>query len=122
MIEILEYDGGITMILREAKELFDYHFSAIYWPAHMMMDIEPLSHRFVTLTTQYIQVATLLSNSNRKVRPAAYAPGFKKSSQATKIPVSPHVPCAPPPILTAKVLQSATPNNIVSTDKLCPVS
>ena len=86
------------------------------------MDVDSLSRRFGTLTTKYIQVATLLSNSDKKARSAAYTPRFKNSSQATKIPVSPHLYCAPLLILTATVLQSATPDNIDPIDALCPAS
>ena len=106
------------MVSHWSQELLGYHFSVVHQPDQMTVDIESLSRIFGSLTMQYIQVVTLLSNSDRKARPEAYFPGFKNSKQATKSNVSPNVPTVPLPILTAEDLRLATPEDVNYVDSL----
>ena len=72
MSEVLEYDGDVARVSRWAQELLGDHFSVMHRPARMVVDVNSLTRRFGNLTTQYIQVAALLSHYDRACCPAAY--------------------------------------------------
>ena len=107
---MLEYDGEIAIVSRWAQELLGYHFSILHRPARMMIDVNSLTRRFGSLTSEYIKISTLLSYHDRLCHPAAYTGDLHSVPKAHKISVDDPLLVTDLSILTCKMIDKAVVN------------
>ena len=108
MSKIFEYDDDIYMVSRWIQDIIGYHFSILHRPDRMIIDINSFALIFGNLTTQCVQIETLLSNYDIHARSEAHTDNFKDLKHATKTPVSPDSPPVLIPILITVALSSAS--------------
>ena len=92
------------MVSRWDQELFGNHFSVLHWHTLMMANIDVLTRQFDNITTQYLNIATLLSHYDRLHCPAFYVGDLKSVLIATRILATDHTPTLDIPILTYTII------------------
>ena len=70
--EFLEYDGPIHQVKQWTQELLGYFFTVIHHPAHMLKDIDAISHLYDPLIIHYNQMAFNLLQATKTEFPNAF--------------------------------------------------
>lgn len=97
-LEILEYDGVISMAFCRAQKTLGYHYYILHMPANMTISLECFTRRFGKLIAQCVNVATLLSNHDKVRWSAAFFGNLTPHKYLTKTSVSPDVPMTNVPV------------------------
>ena len=96
----MEYTGNTAIVACWTQELLGYHFSMIHRPARMMTDVDGLTRRVDTLSSQYAHIALLLSNVDHQKRTPAYTNSIIGCDQAANIVIDDSNSANLVPILT----------------------
>ena len=94
------------MVVRWAHEFLGHHFSVLYRSTRMMVDVDGITHHFDKLSSVYARIASMLSDVDRKARPAAYTQSMATCSSASRLKPDMNRYTTLVPILTTPTITS----------------